>query len=79
MFFRIIVRYALYRHLPDGSVFVREPDPHGDHGAVLIVLAYYIYNLLIVSFSHDIPLSSPFLAVLLRKYIMEHLFGYIKG
>ena len=41
----------------DCAVFIGESDSHRDHGAVLIVLTYDIYKLLIVSFSHDIPLS----------------------
>ena len=44
------------------------------------MLAYHIYKLLVVSFSHDVPLTpfTKFLAVLLWEYIVEHLFDYVK-
>ena len=48
---------VLYRIGLDCAVFIGESDSHGDHGSVLIVLAYDIYKLLIVSFSHDVPLA----------------------
>ena len=56
-FWHIFPWYVSKRIGLDSAVFICESDSHGDHGAVLIMLAYDIYKLLIVSFSHDIPLS----------------------
>ena len=67
---------VLYLICLDCAILIRESDSHGDHGAVLIMLAYDIYKLLIVSFFHAEP---PLLLLIMWIYIVEHLFDYVKG
>ena len=67
----------------DCSVFVGQSDPHGNHGTVLIMLAYHIYKLLVVTFSHDVPLYTVFshslAGIYCRTFVRLCKEGYIRA